>query len=46
MKRLIGFALFFFAMGMLFMLILGSEFWGFILIVICLLVGYNIFCCK
>lgn len=46
MKRLMGFALFFFAMGMLFMLIIGNEFWGFILIAVCLLAGYNIFCCK
>lgn len=46
MKRMIGFALFCFAMGMLAMLVIHSRFFGFILIVACMLAGYYIFCCD
>lgn len=45
MKRVCGFGLFAFAMGMLFMLIISSEILGFFLIVIFLLIGYNLYCC-
>ncbi len=45
MRRIIGFALFWFAMGMLVMLILSNEFLGFLIIAVCLILGYYIFCC-
>lgn len=45
MKRVCGFAIFCFAIGMLFMLIISSEILGFFLIVLFLLIGYNLFCC-
>lgn len=45
MKRVIGFAMFAFAMGMLFMLIISNEICGFFLIVILLLTGYHLYCC-
>lgn len=45
MKRIIGFALFFFALGMLAMLILANEFCGVLIIAACLLAGYYLFCC-
>lgn len=46
MKRIIGFALFCFSMGMLVMLVIHNRFFGFILIVITMLAGYYIFCCD
>ena len=44
MKKEIGFALFFIAVGMLIMLMLPNVFVGLALIFICLIVGYNLFC--
>ena len=44
MKRVIGFALFWFALGLLCMLIISNELIGFILIVVALLLGYNLYC--
>lgn len=44
MKKVVGFALFFVAVGMLVMLMLPNEFLGFFLIFICLILGYNLFC--
>lgn len=44
MKKVIGFALFFIAVGMLIMLMLPNVFGGLVLIFICLIVGYNLFC--
>ena len=44
MKKVIGFALFFIAVGMLIMLMLPNAFVGLVLILICLIVGYNLFC--
>lgn len=44
MKKVIGFALFFIAVGMLIMLMLPNVFVGLALISICLIVGYNLFC--
>lgn len=46
LKRVIGFGLFCFAMGMLFMMILSNEFVGFVIIALSLLIGYNLFCCR
>lgn len=46
MKRIIGFALFCFSMGMLAMLVIHNRFLGFILIVVTMLAGYYIFSCD
>lgn len=45
MKRVIGFALFFVAVGMLVMMLVDNIFFGILLILACLLIGYNLFCC-
>ncbi|MFR4350856.1 MAG: hypothetical protein ACLT3H_04200 [Roseburia sp.] len=45
-KRIIGFALFCFSMGMLVMLVIHNRFFGFILIVLCMMAGYYIFSCD
>ncbi|MEF9917064.1 MAG: hypothetical protein RR275_04115 [Lachnospiraceae bacterium] len=45
MKRIIGFSLFFIAVGMLIMLFIPNTFVGVMLILLCLLIGYNLFCC-
>lgn len=44
MKKVVGFALFFIAVGMLIMLLLPNVFFAVFLIFICLIVGYNLFC--
>jgi predicted membrane protein len=46
MKRMMGFALFCFSMGMLVMLVLHSRFFGFLLLVLCMIAGYYLFCCE
>lgn len=46
MKRVVGFALFFVAVGILIDMFLPNLFVGILLILICLLIGYNLFCCK
>lgn len=46
MKRIIGFALFCFSMGMLVMIVIHNRFFGFILMLACMLAGYYIFCCD
>lgn len=46
MKRLVGFGLFCFSMGMLLMLVIHNRFIGFLLIIALLLAGYFIFCCD
>lgn len=46
MKRVCGFGLFCFALGMLVMLLLPNEICGLVLIFACLILGYNLFCCK
>ncbi|MCI5741148.1 MAG: hypothetical protein SO445_11670 [Lachnospiraceae bacterium] len=46
MKRVCGFGLFCFALGMLVMQFLSNEVVGFLIIFLCLIVGYNLFCCK
>ncbi len=45
MKRVIGFALFFIAIGILIMMILQNIFIGILLILVCMLTGYSLFCC-
>lgn len=46
MKRMLGFALFCFSMGMLVMLVIHNRLVGFILIVACMVAGYYVFCCD
>ena len=43
MKRIIAYSLFWFAMGMLVMLVLSSDFFGILLIAICMLTSYYLF---
>jgi mannose/fructose/N-acetylgalactosamine-specific phosphotransferase system component IIC len=45
MKRVIGYTLFWFALGMLVMLVLSDEFVGIALIGICLFLSYYMSCC-
>lgn len=45
MKRVIGFALFFIAIGMILMMLLSDIFVGIIFVALLLLLGYNFFCC-
>ncbi len=44
-KRIIGFALFFVAVGMTVMIFLPNVFTGVILIMLCLVIAYCLFCC-
>ena len=46
MKRMLGFALFCFAMGMLVMIVIHNRFCGFVLMILCMLAGYYLFCCD
>ncbi len=46
MRRVVGFALFFVAIGMTIMLILSNDFLGFLMICVLLLLGYYLFCCE
>jgi hypothetical protein len=45
MKRIVGYTLFWFAMGMFVMLVLSNEFLGVLIAAVCLLVSYYIFSC-
>ena len=45
MRRVLGFALFFIAIGMTIMMFISNVFWGVIGVIILLLLGYNFFCC-
>ena len=45
MKRVMGFAIFFIAVGMVLAMLLPSTFVEVLVILICLLLGYNLFCC-
>lgn len=45
MKRVAGFAVFFIAVGMMVAMFLPSTFVEVLIIMICLLLGYNLFCC-
>ncbi|MEY8429080.1 hypothetical protein AALC75_00950 [Lachnospiraceae bacterium 48-42] len=45
LKRIIGFALFWVAVGMILALILPGTFVEVLCIILCILAGYNLFCC-
>lgn len=45
MRRLIGYTVMCFSLGMLFMLVLGKTWIGLLLIAIFIIVGYNLFSC-
>lgn len=45
MRKVIGFAMFFIAIGMMLMMMLPNIFVGVLLIIAFLLLGYNFFCC-
>lgn len=45
MKRVVGFALFWIAIGILLAMILSSTFLEVTILIICLLLGYVLFCC-
>lgn len=44
--KLIGFILFWISFGMVLMLMINSTFVGILLIIIFMIVGFNLFCCK
>ena len=44
MHRLFGFALFWFAVGMIFSMLIESTFFAVCIIITCLIVGFNLFC--
>lgn len=46
MKKVIGYTLFWFALGMLVMLVLSNEFVGILIIAVCLLLSFYISGCK
>ncbi|MCI9034433.1 MAG: hypothetical protein HFJ08_10405 [Lachnospiraceae bacterium] len=46
MKKLIGYSIICFSMGMLFMIILGETWIGLILIAIFIIIGYNLLQCN
>ncbi|MFI3170969.1 MAG: hypothetical protein R3Y58_01165 [Eubacteriales bacterium] len=46
MKRIIGFASFFIATGMVIALMIPNEFVSLIIMLAFLCVSYNLFCCK
>lgn len=46
MRKLIGYTLFWIAVGMLFMLVIGNTWVGLILIAIFIISGYFLFDCK
>nr|WP_317379838.1 hypothetical protein [uncultured Faecalimonas sp.] len=45
MKRVMGFALFFVAIGMFVAMFLENTFWTVLLILVCILAGYLLFSC-
>ncbi|MBQ2801507.1 MAG: hypothetical protein IJF03_08965 [Lachnospiraceae bacterium] len=45
MRRVIGFACFFVAVGMVLTLFIANSFLFFVVVVALLLLGYNMFCC-
>ncbi len=45
MKRVLGFAVFFIAVGLVLAMVLPSTFVEVLIVLLCLLVGYNLFCC-
>ena len=45
MKRICGFAMFFLAVGILVGMMLKNTFIEVLVVMLCLLLGYNLFCC-
>ena len=45
MKRVLGFAIFFIAVGILVGMMLKNTFIEVLIVSMCLLLGYNLFCC-
>lgn len=45
MKRMIGFILFWIAIGMTIMLFITNGLLAIAIIILCLILGYNLFCC-
>lgn len=45
MRQMIGFILFWIAIGMSIMFFLDNGFLALIIILLCLILGYNLFCC-
>lgn len=45
MKRMLGFILFWIAIGMTIMLFITNGILAIIIILLCLILGYNLFCC-
>ena len=45
MKRVIGFAVFFIAVGLVLAMVLPNTFVEVLIVLLCLLLGYNLFCC-
>ncbi|MDO4166645.1 MAG: hypothetical protein Q4D32_04505 [Eubacteriales bacterium] len=45
MRQMIGFILFWIAIGMTIMLFLDNGFLAVLIILLCLILGYNLFCC-
>lgn len=46
MKRIIGFALFFIAIGMIIMMFISDIFVGIVFVILLLVLGYNFYCYK
>lgn len=46
MKRDIGFALFFVAAGMIINMLLPTLFVRIVIVILCVLIGYELYCCK
>ena len=46
MKKVVGFSLFCIAAGMLIMLLIQNDFWGFVIAVGLIAVGFQLFCCD
>lgn len=44
LKRVLGLILFWIAVGMLLMMLIGNTVVGIILVSLCLIIGYNLFC--
>lgn len=44
--KLIGFILFWISFGMVLMLLISSTFVGVLLIIIFMIAGFNLYCCK
>lgn len=44
MRRVLGLILFWVAIGMLLMMLIDSTVVGIILVALCLIIGYNLFC--